>query len=146
MHGDLEALFHSIKLAVKRYEAYDTSDLKGKFFGLTMKKDGENNLMKFLATVDNILARLSGVGEEMSEKDMMSTLRRGVHQEIFASIVDLADAGTYNTYDEIKSALLAKSTKTNVMAKLIAIDADEREHTLMHYANPKTEEQARRRP
>ena len=61
-YGNLIELFENIDLALRRTEIFSTSELKKIFFGLTMEKDGAQNVMKFLAKVKNIVARLEKAG------------------------------------------------------------------------------------
>ena len=97
-YGNLVELFENIDLALRRTEVFSTSELKKKFFGLTMEKDGGQNVMKFLAEVKKVVARLEKAGAPPNNKDIMEVMKLGINQDIFESIVDMADNNQYKTH------------------------------------------------
>ena len=130
-HGDLTALMADIRLANRRYEVYNPSDLKKIFFGLTMKVDGKKNMMKFFAKVEEVVARLAGVDAKPSDKDIMTVMKDGVDQEIFENIIDLAEDGQYPTSQDFKQAILKKSARPKYANMLANLDPECQEHTLL---------------
>ena len=130
-HGDLTALMADIRLANRRYEVYNPSDLKKVFFGLTMKVDGKQNIMKFFAKVEEVVARLAGVDAKPSDTDIMTVMKDGVDQDIFEGIIDLAEEGKYSTSQDFKQAILRKSARPKFANLLANLDPECQEHTLV---------------
>ena len=95
-----------------------------------MEKDGAQNVMKFLAKVKNIVARLDKAGSAPNNTDIMEVMKLGINQDIFESIVDMADNGHYATHQQLRKAILIKSAKPKQAKLLQDLDPTSQEHTL----------------
>ena len=116
--GDLLALFTGINLAIGHVEHHDPQDLDIVYGQCTMAGEGNNDIMKFTATLTSYMRRLTAAGHGVTDAKAQRVLLRGLDQEIFEAFISTADRTPYDNYKDLEHALKKAAGKPLMLKKL----------------------------
>ena len=119
--GDLLKLLLIIKLAMHRFEIYSPDDLDIMYTKCCMAEEGQNDLMVYMAAMDNYVARLDAADASPSEAKRMRCLLAGLNQIIFESLINDAEIAPFKSYALLQVAIMKRASRHITAAKLRAL-------------------------
>ena len=137
-NGDLVDLIRQIKLAIQHFEIYDPDELDMQFTQMTMKKDGQQDVMLYLAKLKQIKSRLAVAGHPLRDSKAMRVLIKGINQDVFKDFIRDVNRRPYSSFDELEQALLKEAAREEVLEALANLAPGRVQTTLTTVAQSRT--------
>ena len=118
MTGDICGLLQAVEVSILFWEENDPLALDIEYSALTMEKDADNDLMKYLARLQKLMGQLKSKGMPVSDHKARHVLRNGLHPVVFEGFIRAAKRTPYASYDLLVKAVKEEASSKIMMAKL----------------------------
>ena len=115
--GDIPELLSTIELAVQHREPKTSLEIHKDFMDLTMENCG-NDLLKYLAVLQQHQRRLAAMGKPMADDMAQFVLLEGLHPIIFAPFYTDAVRNPFGSYNALTMALKDIAKRKGILNQL----------------------------